>query len=73
MRALTAMAHGMWMRLPKGVRTQTRQSPSSSRTLSITMVRSFGDLTGRGFLICKKLEEVFGGVGVEIVFGNQAR
>ncbi len=42
MRALTAMAQGMWMRLPKGVRTQTRQSPSSSRTRSMTMVRSSG-------------------------------
>ena len=28
---LTAIAHGVWMRLPNGVSTQTRQSPSSSR------------------------------------------
>ena len=42
MRALTAMAQGMWMRLPKGVSTQTRQSPSSSRQRSMTMVRSSG-------------------------------
>ena len=42
MRALTAIAQGMWMRLPNGVSTHTRQSPSSSRQRSTTMVRSSG-------------------------------
>ncbi len=42
MRALTAIAQGMWMRLPKGVSTQTLQSPNSSRQRSITTVRSSG-------------------------------
>ena len=32
-----------------------------------------GDLAGGGFLIGEELEEVFGGVGVEIVFGDEAR
>ena len=41
-RPLIAIAQGAWMRLPNGVNTQTRQSPSSSRTRSTTMVRSSG-------------------------------
>ena len=42
MRAATAIAQGMWMRLPNGVSTHTRQSPSSSRQRSTTIVRSSG-------------------------------
>ena len=41
-RSTTAMAHGAWMRLPKGERTQMRQSPSSSRQRSMRTVRSSG-------------------------------
>ena len=73
MRALTAMAHGIWMRLPKGVRTQTRQSPSSSRHALDHDGAVVGDLAGGGFLVGEKLEQVFGGVGVEVVFGDKAR
>ncbi len=72
MRALTAMAQGMWMRLPKGVRTQTRQSPSSSRQRSMTMVRSSGTGAGGGFLIGEELEKIFGCAGIEIVVGDEA-
>ena len=35
--AVTAMHHGACTRLPNGVSTQTRQSPSSSRQRSTTM------------------------------------
>ena len=31
-----------------------------------------GDLAGGGFLIGEELEQVFGGVGVEVVFGDEA-
>ena len=72
MRALTAMAQGMWMRLPKGVRTQTRQSPSSSRTALDDDGAVVGDLAGGGFLIGEELEEIFGGAGIEIVLGDEA-
>ncbi len=40
--AVTAIAHGAWMRLPSGDSRQTRQSPSSSRQRSMTIVRSSG-------------------------------
>ena len=36
------MAQGAWMRPPRGDSTQTRQSPSSSRTRSITIVPASG-------------------------------
>ena len=40
--AATAIAHGAWMRPPRGESTQTRQSPSSSRTRSMTIVFASG-------------------------------
>ena len=40
--AAAAIAHGAWMRPPRGDRTQTRQSPSSSRTRSMTIVAASG-------------------------------
>ena len=42
MRAVSASAHGAWMRAPKGVRMHSRQSPISSRKRSTTTVRSEG-------------------------------
>ena len=72
MRALTAMAQGMWMRLPKGVRTQTRQSPSSSRHALDDDGAVVGDRAGGGFLVGEELEEIFCRVGVEVVFGDEA-
>ena len=38
----TAIAHGAWIRPPRGERTQTRQSPSSSRTRSTRIVEASG-------------------------------
>ena len=40
--AAAAIAHGAWMRPPRGDSTQTRQSPSSSRTRSTTIVTRRG-------------------------------
>ena len=41
-RAARASAHGAWTRAPKGVSTQSRQSPISSRKRSTTIARSLG-------------------------------
>ncbi len=41
-RASIAIDHGAWTRPPKGVSSTTRQSPSSSRKRSTTIVRSVG-------------------------------
>ncbi len=40
--AVAAMAQGAWIAAAEGREEQTRQSPSSSRTRSMTMVRSSG-------------------------------
>ena len=66
------MAQGMWMRLPKGVSTQTRQSPSSSRQRSMTMLRSSETWPVAACLVGEEAHEVFGGAGVEVVFGDEA-
>ncbi len=42
-RASMAIAQGAWTRAPKGDKTQTRQSPSSSRNRSTTTWRSVGN------------------------------
>ena len=53
-RSTTAIAQGAWIRPPRGDSTQTRQSPSSSRTRSTMIVPALphvqrvldGDLSG---------------------------
>ena len=41
--AATAIAHGAWIRPPRGARRTARQSPSSSRPRSMTIVARVGD------------------------------
>ena len=71
-RASMAWAHGAWTRPPNGVRMHTRQSPSSSRKRSTTIVRSRGQGAGGLFFIGKVGEEVRGSARVEVVVGLEA-
>ena len=59
------------MRPPRGDSTQTRQSPSSSRTRSTTIVAASGHGAGGRHLIAQVLEQVLGGARVEIVLARQ--
>ena len=71
--AVTAMHQGACTRLPNGVSTQMRQSPSSSRQRSITMSSIAGHAAGGGGLLFEIAQQVLGGVLVEAVFFHQAR
>ena len=59
------------MRPPRGDSTQTRQSPSSSRTRSTTIVPASGSARVGGDLIAQVLQQVLGGARVEIVLARQ--
>ena len=65
--AVTAIAHGAWTRLPNGVSTDTRQSPTSSWERSIRMVRSSGTTPVARLLVVQVLQQVGGGHGVQPV------
>ena len=52
--------------------TQTRQSPSSSRVRSTTIVRSSGTAPRGGRLVGDVLEQVLGGEAIEIVIAHEA-
>ena len=59
------------MRPPRGDSTQTRQSPSSSRTRSMRIVASSGTHFGCGDLIAEILQKILRGRGVEVVLARQ--
>ena len=65
-RASIAIDHGAWTRPPNGVSMTTRQSPSSSRKRSTTIVRSVGKHAGDLALVAEIGDEVLGG---ELVHG----
>ena len=67
MRAVAAIAHGAWTRLPSGDSTATRQSPRSSRDRSMTMVRSSGTAPAAACCSSRYCEQVGGRQRIEAV------
>ena len=61
------------MRLPNGVSTHTRQSPSSSRHRSTTIVAVVGNLPCGFGLVGEKAQQILRGAGIEIVLVHQPR